>query len=49
MGPGCDPTKCPLDCKDWSNEVRQQIFDSHYGEGQDGNTQVRIVDKNYML
>ena len=49
MGPGCNPTKCPLDCKDLSNEVRQQIFDSHYGEGQDGNTQVRIVDKNYML
>ena len=49
MRPGCDTTKCSYDCKDLSNEVRQQIFDRHYGEGQDGNTQVRIVDKNYML
>ena len=49
MGPGCDPTKCPLDCKDLSNEVRQQIFDRHYGEGADETSQVRIDDKNYML
>ena len=49
MRPGCDTTKCSYDCKDLSNEVRQQIFDNHYGEGADENSQVRIDDKNYML
>ena len=46
MRPGCDTMKCRYDCKDLSNEVRQQIFDNHYAEGADENSQVRIDDKN---
>ena len=47
MRPGCNLNKCRANCRDLTNDVRQQIFDTFYGEGANEDSQVRIDDKNY--